>query len=90
MIGYIVKLFRALNSNSKPSEIANALCLGLILGFMPKDNLLWYLLVVLFLFMRTNKGAYLIAMALGSLAAPLLDPLFHKIGIDVGSVRLVK
>ena len=40
MIANIVKLFRALNSNSKPSEIANALCLGLILGFMPKNNLL--------------------------------------------------
>ena len=83
MIGYIVKLFRALNSNSKPSEIANALCLGLILGFMPKNNLLWYLLVVLFLFVRINKGAYLIAMALGALAAPLLDPLFDRMGYAV-------
>ncbi|MBM7023922.1 TIGR03546 family protein [Treponema sp. Marseille-Q4523] len=83
MIGYIVKLFRALNSNSKPSEIANALCLGLILGFMPKNNLLWYLLVVLSLFVRINKGAYLIAMALGALAAPLLDPLFDRMGYAV-------
>ena len=83
MIANIVKLFRALNSNSKPSEIANALCLGLILGFMPKNNLLWYLLVVLFLFMRTNKAAYLIAMAIGSLVSPLLDPLFHKTGYAV-------
>ena len=83
MIEYIVKLVRALNSNSKPSEIANALCLGLILGFMPKNNLLWYLLVVLFLFVRINKGAYLIAMALGSLAAPLLDPLFDRLGYAV-------
>ena len=83
MIGYIVKLFRALNSNSKPSEIANALCLGLILGFMPKNNLLWYVLFVLFLFVRINKGAYVIAMALGALTSPLLDPIFNRVGYAV-------
>ena len=83
MIANIAALFRALNSNAKPSEIANAFCFGLILGFMPKNNLLWYLLVVLFLFMRINKGAYLIAMALGSLVSPLLDPLFDRVGYAV-------
>ena len=83
MIANIVKLFRALNSNSKPSEIANALCAGLILGFMPKNNLLWYVLFVLFLFVRINKGAYVIAVALGALTSPLLDPLFHKTGYVV-------
>ena len=83
MIGYIVKLFRALNSNSKPSEIANALCLGLILGFMLKNNLLWYVLFVLFLFVRINKGAYVIAMALGALTSPLLDPIFNRVGYAV-------
>ena len=83
MIGYIVKLFRALNSNSKPSEIANALCLGLILGFMLKNNLLWYVLFVLFLFVRINKGTYVIAMALGALTSPLLDPIFNRVGYAV-------
>ena len=41
MLNYIINLLKALNSNSKPSQIANSFCIGLILGFMPKNNLLW-------------------------------------------------
>jgi hypothetical protein len=52
MIAQIVKFLNALNSNRNPSEIANAFCLGLMLGFMPKNNALWFIIFVFFFFVR--------------------------------------
>ena len=38
MLKFIVKLLKALNSNSHPGEIAHAVCLGMLLGFLPKKQ----------------------------------------------------
>lgn len=83
MFSYITKLINALNANIKPSQIANGFCLGLILGFVPKTNLLWYLLFVFFLFVRVNKGAYLLFTLVGTLLAPVCDTLFDNVGYFV-------
>ena len=80
MIGYIIKLLKALGSNSKPSQIANSFCIGLILGLMPKGNLLWWLVFVFFMFVRINKAGYFIMMILGAFISPYFDPIFHQIG----------
>ncbi len=80
MLKFIVKLFKALNSNSNPSEIAHAVSIALILGFLPKNNLLWYLLMVFFIFMRINKGTFVIFTFLFSLLTPFIDPYFDRIG----------
>jgi uncharacterized protein (TIGR03546 family) len=76
----IIAFFKALNKNSKPGEIASAVCLGMILGFLPKNNLLWYILTVAFLFLRINKGGLAIFTLLFSILAPVLDPLFDNFG----------
>ena len=52
----------------------------MILGFMPKTNALWYILTIFFLFVRINKGTFILFTFLFSLLAPLLDPLFDTIG----------
>ena len=83
MISYIVKLLKALNTNSHPGEIAHAVSIGVLLGFMPKDNALWYLLFVLFLFVRVHKGAFLLTILAASLLSRLFDPLFDAIGYAV-------
>ena len=83
MIKKIVAFFKILNSNSKSSEIANAVCLGVMLGFIPKDNLLWYILFVFFLFVRINKSAYFLTTLLISLIAPAFDNLFDSIGYKI-------
>lgn len=80
MLSYIIKLLKALGANSKPSQIANSFCIGFILGVMPKNNLLWWLVFVFFMFVRINKAGYFIMMLLGAFVAPYLDPTFHKIG----------
>lgn len=83
MLKYLVNLLKAFNANVKPSQIANSFCIGLILGFMPKDNLLWYILLVFFAFVRINKPGYFIMMIVGSCLAPLADSLFDKVGYAV-------
>ncbi len=80
MLKAIIRFFKALNSNVHPGAVAHAVCLGMILGFMPKTNALWYILTVFFLFVRINKGSFILFTFLFSLLAPILDPLFDTIG----------
>ena len=80
MLKAIIKFFKALNSNVHPGAVAHAVCLGMILGFLPKTNALWYILTVFFLFVRINKVTFILFTFLFSLLAPLLDPLFDTIG----------
>ena len=83
MIKKIISLFKILNSNSKPGEVANAVCMGVMLGFVPKNNLLWYLLFVFFCFVRINKTAYFFVTLLMSFVAPLADGFFDSLGYSV-------
>ena len=80
MLKSIVKLLKALNSNSHPGEIAHAVCLGMLLGFLPKNNIFWYIITVFVLFMRINKGAMVLSTLGFSLLAPLFDPIFDQVG----------
>lgn len=83
MIKFLTNIFNSLNSNSNPGEIAHAICCGMILGFMPKTNALWYILFFLFCFLRINKACYLLFTFLFSMITPFIDPIFHKIGFAI-------
>ena len=80
MIKPVVKLVKALSTNTDPGEIAHAFACGILLGYMPKNNLLWYILFVAILFMRIQRSALTLSLILGALLAPLCDPLFDKVG----------
>lgn len=83
MLKYIIKLLKALNSNRHPGEIAHAVCCALVLGFMPKSNLTWYIVTFLFLFLRINKAALALLTIAFSFLAPVFDPLFGKLGYAI-------
>ena len=83
MIKKIVSMFKILNSNSKPGEIANAVCLGIMLGFVPKNNLLWYILFIFFSFVRINKNAYFLTTLIMSFFAHLADGFFDSFGYTI-------
>lgn len=83
MIKKIVSFFKILNSNSKPSEVANAVCLGIMLGFVPKNNLLWYVIFIFFLFVRINKSAYFLTTLIMSFFAALADNFFDAFGYKI-------
>lgn len=80
MLQKLLKLLKAFNGNVAPGEIAHAFAWGAVLGFMPKDNLLWYILFVFVLFVRINKPSYLVMILIASGISPALDGLFDTIG----------
>ncbi|AEE16933.1 TIGR03546 family protein [Treponema brennaborense] len=83
MLKFIVKFFSSLNSNSHPGEIAHAAAIGVLLGLMPKNNALWYLLFVFFLFVRINKSAYFLVILGVSLCVPSADMLLDSVGYRI-------
>ena len=80
MLKFFVKFFNSLNNNSNPGEIAHAVSIACILGFMPKNNAFWYVLFVFFLFIRINKGALMLFTALFTLISPLIDNIVEPLG----------
>ena len=80
MLKKILRLLKSLNANTHPGEIAHAIAIGFILGLIPKGNLLWVFLFVLFLFVRINKGALFLITLLASTIAPLFDSFFDTLG----------
>ncbi|MBR2363344.1 MAG: TIGR03546 family protein [Spirochaetaceae bacterium] len=83
MLGYLLNLFKSLNSNSHPGEIAHGAALGVIMGMIPKDNVLWYILFVLFFFIRINKAVYLLVTLGVSLCIAPADMMLDAMGYQV-------
>lgn len=83
MLKAIIGLIKSLNSNSHPGEIAHAVSIGVLLGLMPKDNALWYILFIFFAFVRINKAVYLLVILGMSLFAHTLDVYLDQIGYIV-------
>lgn len=90
MLKAIAKLLGAISSNTRPGAIAHAVSCGVLLGFMPKDNLLWYILFIFILFMNIQRGAYALSILLGAALTVFLDPLFDSVGYSILTVESVK
>ncbi len=80
MIKILAKLLKALNTNVNSAELAHAFSCGFILGFMPKNNVFWYLVFIFILFIKINKPVYLLAVLLSSFIAPFADSYFDTVG----------
>ncbi len=80
MIGLFAKLIVALNSNSRPGEMASAIAFGFLLALIPGGNLLWVLLFILAFFLKHNMGSFLLSLALFRLITPLFDSLLSSFG----------
>ena len=90
MLKSIAKLLGAISSNTRPGAIAHAVSCGVLLGFMPKDNLLWYILFIFILFMNIQRGAYALSILLGAALTVFLDPLFDSVGYSILTIESVK
>ena len=80
MISFIAKILVALNSNSRPSEMASGIAFGFWLALIPGGNLLWILLFVIAFLLKHNLAALLLSMGLFRLTMPLFDPLLDRLG----------
>ena len=90
MLKAIAKLLGAISSNTRPGAIAHAVSCGVLLGFMPKDNLLWYILFIFIMFMNIQRGAYALSILLGAAFTVFLDPLFDSVGYSILTVESMK
>lgn len=83
MISFIAKIFVALNSNSRPGELASGIAFGISLALIPGGNLLWFLIFAIAFMLKHNLAAMLLSVLVFSLPASLADPLLHKTGLAV-------
>ncbi len=85
MFSYFIRPLRrianALVSGDTPRQLAAGATLGMVLGLVPKGNLIAVVLVMLLLSLRINKILGLAAAVLFSWIGLALDPFAHKIGL---------
>jgi uncharacterized protein (TIGR03546 family) len=70
----------ALAGQSAPRQLSMGLALGILVGLVPKGNLLAIALGMVLAASRVNLGVAAAAIICCSLASPLLDPISHFIG----------
>lgn len=80
MISALIGFCRALSSNTSPASIGHGFVWGVILGLMPKNNVLWYVLFVLIFFLRIQRGVFSLTTLIVSFLAPVADPLLDTVG----------
>lgn len=71
---------KALAGQSAPRQLSMGLALGILVGLVPKGNLLAIALGMILAASRVNLGIAAAAIVCCSLASPLLDPLSHLVG----------
>ncbi|HDI52057.1 DUF2062 domain-containing protein [candidate division KSB1 bacterium] len=77
------KFIKVLRSAASPNQIAWGFALGAILGLTPLWRLHNLVVLVLLIVLNINVTSAMLAFALFSFFAWLLDPLFHSIGYFV-------
>src|SRR3954469_1898738 len=71
---------RALLANNAPEQLVAGFTIGMVIGLVPKGNLIALSLCVLLFSMRCNKATGLLAAFLFSFAGPLTDNFAHRLG----------
>ena len=68
-------------------QLAAGFALGMIIGLMPKGNLIALSLCVLLFSLRCNKGLAILAAVLFSFVGTWTDPFAHKLGLAALSLQ---
>jgi len=80
-MGILFKLFKALNANQHPSQLAFSFVLGMIMGVTPLFFAHNLVTLALIFFLRVNLSAVIVALTVFSGLAYLLDPMFNQLGL---------
>lgn len=78
---------RMLLRSASPNQLAIGFTLGMIIGVVPKSNLIALSLCVLLFSLRCNKGLGLAAAVAFSFIAPSIEPIAHKLGLAALSIH---
>ena len=75
------RVLQSLLASDSPNQLAAGFTLGMIIGLVPKGNLIAVSLCVLLFSLRVNKGLALVAALLFSAIGPFVDSFSHKLGL---------
>ncbi len=73
-------LAQALLLDATPRQLAAGFALGMLIGLVPKGNLIAISLMTLFCALRINLAAGTASIALFTWAGMFLDPISHRVG----------
>ncbi|MCI0492161.1 MAG: TIGR03546 family protein [Planctomycetes bacterium] len=79
-IAPVRRVIEALVSSDSSRQLAAGFTLGMIVGLLPKGNLIAISLCVAIFALRVNTGFALVAATLFSWVGPAIDPFAHKLG----------
>jgi uncharacterized protein (TIGR03546 family) len=80
MLGMLANLFKVLNSDAAPGQIALGFACALFIGLTPFLSLHNFVILFLVLSLRINLTAFLLASGVFSLIAYFIDPLSISLG----------
>lgn len=83
MFDIFLKIFKLINSDVSPNQIAFGLCFGMIIGLTPLFSLHNFILLFMVCFFRINLSAALFSIICFSIFAYLLDPWFNQVGLQL-------
>ncbi|UCD11210.1 MAG: TIGR03546 family protein [Nitrospinaceae bacterium] len=83
MLGPVLKVFKALNSNARPWQLSLGVVFGMLVGLTPLSSPHNLVVVFLAFIINLNLGLMILSFAFFSGVAYLLDPLFHSLGYGV-------
>ncbi len=86
-MNYILKILKALNSNQAPWQISLAVIFGMILGFLPFFNFFSFLIIFLAFIININISMFILSSAVFATIGLILDPLFHKVGFIILTLK---
>jgi uncharacterized protein (TIGR03546 family) len=72
---------RTLLASHAPEQLALGFTIGMVIGLVPKGNLIALSLCVLLFSMRCNKGLGLAVAVVFSFVGPWTDPFAHRLGL---------
>jgi uncharacterized protein (TIGR03546 family) len=80
-IAALRKFCRALLASNAPEQLALGFTIGMVIGLVPKGNLIALSLCVLLFSMRCNKGLGLAVAVMFSFVGTWTDPFAHRLGL---------
>jgi uncharacterized protein (TIGR03546 family) len=83
VVGPFRRVAKLLMATHSPGQLAAGFTLGMIIGVMPKTNLIALSLCVAMFSLRCNKGLGLMSALAFSCIAGWSDPFAHKLGLTV-------
>jgi len=83
MLTILMKIFKALNSEQSPGQLAAAISFSAIIGLTPLLSLHNVLILLIVLWFRVNLSLFLIMWPLFSILGLMLEPLSESIGSNL-------